>query len=430
MILLTLQAFAAENCATPETIAALRGEVAPSHAGMLTAPDRIGHAPTIPPPTGKSVYGTPYDDHLETENFTINWWRSDISRDTAERAGEALEAAWTAFIDEQGWRPPVSSDAYYIWVLLDPSLGSATGYTTEYFTDEYPGGYPIIYLNPDWDTDDAFWAALSAHEFMHTLQYALREWDGSSDTETWYWEASATWSAELAQPDVDGHQYCSAWYAEQPGLRYDATSGSHQYGLFVFNAWLEEMLTGAGGMRSVWELSEDRYDVPWDTILEESTGLSPADLWAGFAGAYGNRQLAESDLYTVATRQGPLEDGAAGELPYLGTDYYYVRDAAVVEAEGDVILSGAGATGTRLTLENAEILAVTGLSDDAAYTLRFVSPGDTGDTAVEEDSGEPDTSAEPKPQACGCASAGRGDWRSAFLGAIALIIARRRRVSA
>lgn len=432
MFALLFSSLAAAQCGTADAIAAMRGEIAAPHPGMLTPPARVGRPAAAPPPAaGKSVYGTNYEHHLDTENFTINWWIDDIPEDTATRAGEALETAWTAFIEEQGWRPPVSSDTYYIWVLLDPSLGSMTGYTVEYFTDEYGEGYPIIYLNPDWDYDDAFWAALAAHEFMHTLQFALREWDYESTTETWYWEASATWSSELADPEVDGHQYCSAWYAEQPGLRYDSTTGSHQYGIFVFNAWLEEHLTGAGGMRAVWELGEDREGSPWDEILAESTGVSAGELWAGFTGAYGNEQLAESSLYTAPTRQGRFEDGASGELPYLGTDYWYVVDAATVAVEGDAILSAASGTGTELAVGEREILAVTALSDDVAYTLRLVSDtdtgGDTGDDTGEADSAAEDSASdtgEPKAAACGCASAQpAGAWAAALLA-----LAARRRI--
>lgn len=375
------------GCATPQVLEALRGRVAPPHPFAVQAPARLG-GPGAPPPGGERViYGTPYDNHVETEHFTINWWTAGISEAAATAAGVALEQAWTALVDEQGWTPPVSSERFYLWVLLDPGLGGTTGYTTEYKTDLYPQGYPVIYLNPDYASDEAFWAALAAHEFAHALQYALRDWSGTYEGEAWYWEASATWSSELADPDVDGHQYTSAWYAEQPQLRYDSMEGSHQYGIFVFNAWLEEALTGAGGMKDAWDLSASRPGAAWDAILAESTGVAPGTLWSGFTAAYGAGALAESHLYTDPVTEGRLVDGVTGELPYLGTHYWRAEAEHLVQAEGDVILGGAEA-GEAVEVGPRTVLAVTGLVDGASYTLRVEAPdGDGGADSGTTDGG-------------------------------------------
>lgn len=445
------------TCATPETLAALRGETAPLYAEMLTPPARLGptgRSSTAPPPAGRTWYGSPYDDHLETEHFTLNWWTSGVTEDDARRAGDALETAWTALVEEQGWVPPVSADQYFLWVLLDPRLGSTTGYTTEYFTDDYPDGYPVIYLNPSGASDAPFWSALSTHEFMHTLQYAVRDWSGSNPTESWYWEASATWAPEIADPDVDGHQYCSAWYASQPELRYDATDGSHHYGLFVFNAWLDELGVGPGAMLDVWTLSARRTDTPWDAILAESTGITIADLWAGFTGAYGNNELAESDLYLDAVREGVLTDGVGGSLPYLGSHYWRSPVAAEVRVEGDVILSAAGAVGASVAVHAGETLAVTGTIDGASYVLHMDTPnedtgGDEPDTGIPpgDDTGPPDgddtagetghpddapsardDKGDEAPAGCGCVTAGPAPtpWFAAVFGVLAAL--RRRAV--
>jgi MYXO-CTERM domain-containing protein len=434
MLLLANLAFASPPpCATPEALDALRGHAPATHAHMVAAPVNLdGRA--RPSADGKTMYGGNYEFHVDTANFTVNWWDASIDPEAAQSAAEALEGAWTALVEEQGWTPPVSSDRYLIWVLLDPSL-SATGYTTEYRTDAYPDGYPVVYLNPAWATDTAFWGSLAAHEFMHALQFALREWDGSSDNESWYWEASATWASELTAPERDGYQYASAWYAEQTDRRYDATEGYHHYGMFVFNAWLEQQGTGPGTLKSVWERgATDRSD--WAALLTDTTGLGADALWGGFTGAYGNERLAESDQYTRVDFVGPVEDGATGTLPLLGTHYYRVPDAARVTATGDVVLAGPDGHGSEIDLDAGDRLAVTALSE-GDYTLRVSDPPapDTGDAATDDsndgstaDSAGPDDAGASSTGGCACTSTESRTgavWPAALLGALTLL--RRRR---
>lgn len=393
----------AGRCGLPEVHRVLRGEALPSHPGMREAPAQLGPAglagataPSLPaasapapapaPAPAKSVYGSPYANHIETENFTVNWWDDAVSREHAELAAAALETAWTSFIEEQGWPEPVSSDTYYLWVLLDRGLGSTTGYTTEYFTEEYPQGYPVIYLNPDQFWNESFWQALSAHEFMHTVQYGMREWDAGGTEESWYWEASANHASELADPSWDGHQYTAAWYTLQPQLRYDSYDGYHQYGIFVLNAWLEEQ--GEGLMRRTWEEGVGREDTTWDLLLAEASGMGVDELWAGFSAAVANEELPESALYEPMAVWGDAEVGATGSLAYLGSHAWEAPEALALEAEGDVVLGGPGGQrGGRVVLEPGELLTVTALSDGAEYTLVEASePVDTG--LIGDDTGE------------------------------------------
>lgn len=411
------------TCATPAVLDALAGRAPAPFPAAVVAPRGLGvrPSPSAPPGPGKQVYGTPFTRHIDTANFTINWEPGAGTDSAAETAAEALEGAWAAFIEEGVWAQPVSSDDYLVWVVLDPSLGGTTGYTTEYVTDEYPEGFPVIYLNPDFSEDGPFWGALAAHEFVHTLQYRLREWQGGDPGESWYWEASATWGSELAEPARDGHQYISAWYADQPGLRFDSQTGFHQYGMFVLNAWLDGS-AGKDTMWEVWALSEERPDDAWDALLAEVGQVPAEQLWAGFAGAYGNQQLAESDLYTLASVVGTVEDGASGTLPRLGTDYYRADGDATVEAEGPVILSGPDGPGARVEVEDGDTLAVTSGEDGAAYTLRvtFAEP--------EPDTDSPAVDDEEDARGCGCQGpdAPRGSG-ALGLAALALLGVSRRR---
>lgn len=424
MWLLTTALASPPPCATPDALSALQGLGPASHPAMVTAPANLDGRGR-PTAMGKSVYGGHYEFYLDTPNFTINWWDADIDPDVAEAAAEALEDAWEALVEEQGWTPPVSSDQYLIWVLLDPELGS-TGWTTEYYTDEYPNGYPVVYLDPYWAKQPAFFGALAAHEFMHTLQYALREWGTDSASEPWYWEASANWASELSEPDRDGYQYASAWYAEQADLAYDSMDGSHQYGMFVFNAWLEEQLTGPDGMRQVWELSATN-DASWDVLLAESTGEDTAALWGGFTGAYANGTLSEASQYTPVTLEGALVDGAAGRLPELGTHYYRVTEDVRVTATGDVVLADADGHGAAITAAADTIVGVTAITA-GSYTLSVEADADTdadadADTDTDTDAdtdADADTDEDEAAVACGCDAGGIGGvWAIVLAGALA-----------
>ena len=385
LVLLLAPALASPLCGTADALSVLAG-VAPAHDPRVLAPPpglRMGIAPATPgPPDTKPTYGTPYDDHQTSENFLVTWTDTSVDPAVAAQTLIDLEDAWAALVEDQAWPLPVSGDTYKLWVLLDPSL-SGTGLTTEYTTDDFPEGYPVIFLNPSWASDTRFWRTLVAHEFAHALQYRLRDYTGET-WEPWYWEASAQWQAELADPDNDGHLYTAAWYADRPGDRFDSMTDSHQYGMFVFNAWLEEHQTGADGLRQVWLLSDDRPGTPWDAILAESTDEDPASLWAGFTGSYGNSGLAQSADYAPAAEQGTLGEGSGGDVAYLGTDYWAVAEDGVVtlqvDAGDEAVLSGADGSGQTLSVRAGDTLAVTGLVDDgfAAYTLTLEDGGGDG----------------------------------------------------
>ena len=438
LVISLIQSAAAMNCGTSGQLDALAGRGTPLDHARLERPAFIhGPEPHRPPPPDRSVYGTSWPDHVETEHFTIQWWDDSVSPGAVTAAAEALEVGWQAFVEEQGWQAPVSSDTYYIWVLLDPALGSTTGYTTEYFDATYPDGLPVIYLNPTTldDFGPAFYHALTVHELMHAIQFGMRPYDWEADNhnlENWYWEASATHASELADPSIDGHQYTSAWYADRPEQRYDSYDSSHQYGMFVFNAWLDHHL-GAGSMRQVWAQSSSRQSTPWPSIMEETTGWSAEALWAGFTDAYGNGTLPENPLYTQPKNQGALEDGAGGRLDELGTHYWTLDgDWTVTPDSGAVILGGTTEAGAPLRSGGSRVVTVTALADGTDYTLSLSEP-----TQDPDDSGTPANDSGTPPSGGtlpanthkgGCATVGTGTAFLAWAGLAALGCRRRPRV--
>lgn len=317
----------------------------------------MGVVPEGPPPPSKTVYGSHFSYHRDTANFSINWDDPAIDPAVVDATAEALELGWQSFVENQGWPAPVSSDNWLLWVVLDPNL-SGTGLTNEYTTVEFPDGYPVIWVDPDGFAEfgPAFYTSLVVHEFMHAVQFAMRPsaWEADDMGQAWYWEASATHAAELADPTVDGHQYTSAWYVDTAEARFDLVDSGHEYGMFVFNAWLEED-RGPGTMQEVWETAATRpATAPWDELLAEATGTEAAELWAGFSGAYGNGLLAESALYTDV-RPGALELPLEGTADALGTRYYQAGDdLRVTLTAGEAVLGGPAGAAEMVELARGE----------------------------------------------------------------------------
>jgi len=440
------------DCRLPDALDALRGVHVDRVDGSVRQPrpgPGLFPVDAPPPPDGKPVYGTAYDYAIESENFVVTWWDGSVDRATAELTSAVMEDTWQALVVEQGWPAPDSSDDYLLWVVLDRTL-SGTGITYEYYSDAYPNGYPAVYVNPDYAWDEAFYRNLVAHEFVHTLQYGMRDYTETGG-ESWYWEASAQWGAERAAPAVDGHLDSSAYYADRPWYRFDSMDDSHQYGMFVLNAYLEEVAGDDDTMRQVWLEGAGRAGQTWDVVLEAATGLPPADIWGGFTAAYANDALAESSGYADVLVDGSLTDGQAGAVAYLGTDYFEATSdhtLTVGSPDGhDVIVSSPQGWGTSVQVRAGDRVGVIGLEDRtaASYVLTLgdpeepvEDPDDTGDTD-DTDAGTPgtgDTSddAVAEPEATegtgtdksGCmVVSGAGSWAAVGVGL--MVVARRRR---
>lgn len=441
------------NCLTPLALLSLGSPTLPTaDLRLVEAPAGIGVRPAVPgPPDTKGWYGTPYTNSLTTPNFGLSWQDGDATEEQAGRAAAALEAAWTELVEREGWKPPVSSDTYLLWILLVDDIG-ATGYTTEYTTPEYPDGYPVIYLNTTMAGDEGFWTTLASHEFHHAIQYAMRDYGSGGAEESWYWEASATWAANLVEPDTASLDYISAWYATASADPYTSTEGSHQYGMFVFNAWLDTGGSlGEGTMQRVWEAGAAAPGASWRTTLEASTGMSADALWGAFAAAYGNDTYWRADTWFDPDKPrllpGRTLEGEAGEL---GSAYYFAPNAVEVEvvSADDFAVSAPNLTaldGNRWTVPAGTTLAITGLdTQGAVWSITADNPGepDTGegeDTALPDDTGTPDDTAgdtgrgrrhDPPEEdaACGCATPGPSGPAFALATALLLIASRRRRI--
>ncbi len=411
------------KCATPLVLATLSGTGPSPHPAGVTAP--FAHTPSPPPASGKALWGTELANNVYSDNFTVSWDSGDGNQDVAQRVVDVLEKAWSGLVVTQGWAAPTSAEEYLLRVVLDPSINH-TGYTTLYFEDEFPQGVPVIFLNPDYASEGAFWEHLAVHEFGHMLQYRVRDYSGSSG-EAWYWEASAEWAAELAVPDLDVYAIQTWHYAQNPGGRFDLIDGGHEYGMLTVNAWLEEHVLGEGGLLSVWQAGEDLAGEDWTVILEGVSGLSVGEIWAGFTTALAHGDLREGSLYDVPEGKGFVSSNSNGLLALLGSDYWQVEEDALVTVTGEAILGSVVDRGESALAQAGEWITVTALVQDASYSLSLDGVPETRDTG---DSGGIDSRPEAgltddKGIACGCRSAPSklGPWM--LLGGLGLWIRRR-----
>lgn len=370
-------------CPMPAVLGALQGGGPPPHPVVLAAPEALRAPADPPPPDGRPIQGTRMDHHVDSAHFTVAWAEGRGDLDSATAASDALELAWSALVDDAGFRAPASSDAYLIWVVLEPGLG-ATGLTTEYRNAAYPSGYPVIFLDPSWAGDAALWQSVAAHELAHAIQFAYRDYDGDAEDalEPWYWEASAEWSAALARPDLDVYAASSRHYATATAAPHWTMERSHQYGMFVVNAHLEENLMGPGAMRAAWERGASRPGDAWHTVLADISGLPPAAVFGGAAVAYAMGGLDDADRYWPATVAGIVRDGAQGTVGWLGARLYVADADATVESgatTGAVTLAAPGAVGRSVQIRAGEVLAVVGTADaDNAFRLTISPPVSAG----------------------------------------------------
>lgn len=307
------------DCLLPAAFLALGGGPV-AHPGMV-GPPFAPRASAPPPAAGKATYGEDLPYAVDSANFTVQWEDPTVDPARAGAISAQLEAAWTRLVEEQGWDAPVSADRWRLWVILDPALGGS-GYTTEYVTDDYPEGYPVMWVNPSYELDTpAFGLSVAVHEFGHALQFRHRDW-APGDGETWFWEASAEWTAELGAPDLDTYALSSYWYAADPTVAYSRSAAGHAYGMFIVPAWLEEH--GGGELRGVWAGQSGQG---WEDVLADAAGRPFSEVVVETAGAYGARALAESDLY-YAPEPTPIDGPSALRTETvagrLGTWYYEV----------------------------------------------------------------------------------------------------------
>lgn len=405
------------DCLLPHVLAALSGEV-PVDPRMLVPPAAL-RAPPSPRAEGKGVMGQNMAYHVDGENFTVQWEDPSIDPARADAILAQLEAAWPVLVEVGGWPAPVSSDAWLLWVVLDAEL-AGSGYTTLYRTDLYPQGYPVMYVNPVYYTEDPdFGLSVAVHELGHMLQYRLRDWRAGS-ADSWFWEATSEWIAERGAPELDTYAYSTWWYAQAPGASFDSLEDYHPYGMLVLPAYLDERVFGFDGLRDTW-IAGEASDAPWDEIIAGVAERDFGELVSEMAAEVAAGTLREGGLYErpvrAATHRSAPAQGTLDVPERYGTHYVDIDSGGEdLVVEGDVLVAYVAGG------------VVTDAPPAGRYTLVLTGTGEGG--KVVYGVGEDDEAApEPEPNGCGCASLPESGPGALASGAAFLLAAGARRRS-
>lgn len=236
-----------------------------------------------PPPEATESCNASAPNEQESDHFVVKWGPS-YNGAAVDDVLTAMEGARAMFVEELGYQEPHGIDgSWKLPVFIGssgggmPTIGWSGGYTT--LCTDHPGAY--IVLSQD-ITSWEFTADVGPHELYHAVQFG---YGGGMMIEGWYWEASATWSEDLAYPDLNGYVWFLTEYTSQPHLALATENGSHEYGMFIFPMAIEEFVDdGIHVMRKIWEQPGSGH-IPdaMGAILESGHGTTFDDAFAVFA---------------------------------------------------------------------------------------------------------------------------------------------------
>jgi len=200
---------------------------------------------------------------------------------------------------------------------------------------------------------------------------------------------------------------------------------SHQYGMFVLNAYIEEHVSGPSALRAIWEKAQSEPNSNWRTLIPETVDQEIENLIAGMAQKMTTLEFEDGAHYIPPVREGRLQDGTTGELAYLGSHYWDSDQALRVTATGNVLLSSESNTGDDVVLQAGETLVVTGLNPSTApYTLSLFDLPEPGLNDSGNDTGD---LAESPTGGCACKSTSSQKAHTGIFAAMCLLFLRRRR---
>lgn len=414
-------------CLTPLVLLALQGEPT-IDPRMLAHPPQLDGVPRSGFAGEKVLYGTPYEHHVESANFTVQWSGDDATEAYAQTVIDALEQGWQALIVESGWPAPVSSDRYLLWVILDPTL-SGSGFTTVYTSTEFPDGYPVSWVTPEYAEGDypGFSLSVAVHEFSHMIQFGVRDW-AASNRESWYWEASAEWMADQGVPEIDTYGLSTYWYTVDTAAAYNSTTDYHQYGMLILPVYLAD----AGGRDVVRTSWVENDGMEWADAIGQAAGEDLGAIIPEMAGAFAAGALTGSELFYPIDGWSPRsgEDDSSG---LYGTLYVQAtlgeREQFEVTGPATSRYASDGTWGPTPAGPNLTV-AITRNEEQGTITWGVSERVDDSgtDTARDTADGNDDSDATPEPTDCGCATGTLPNALGLVAGGVLLLGRRRRAV--
>ncbi|MEE2829246.1 MAG: hypothetical protein VX498_08660 [Myxococcota bacterium] len=209
---------------------------------------------------------------VESEHFSIQWGpNGNTTTATAEALLEALETTRTTFLDG-GYAQPLGNPDFRVPFYLGnsgggaPSISFSGGYATT--CAEYQHAYVVLSsISADNGGID-----VSNHELFHAVQMGS---PSPYDVDSYYWEASAVWSEEFAEPTFNLYAWFLYAYTDHTEWPLDLTSNGssegflHKYAMFILPIYIEEWAPeGLGVLLDVWNASGgsviQRMNASWE----------------------------------------------------------------------------------------------------------------------------------------------------------------------
>jgi len=293
---------------------------------------------------------------VESDHFTVQWgeW-GGTTENAANYLLDGLERARETYLGG-GYSEPMGNPDIKVPFYLGnsgagaPGIDFNGGYTT--VCTSYQHAYVVMSgINADSGTVD-----VGVHELFHAVQM------GSPDpygVDGFYWEASAVWAEDFAEPDLNIYAWFLPYYTGYTHLALDYEAGSevgfmHQYAMFIFPTYIDEYAPGGDQVLvDVWtgggEGLKTRMEASW---AAQEIETSFAREFGGFT-AYSSVMAYDDQLTYNSNRIQPRATFDGGgeiegeEAPdHYGSHYYRVDPDSEDVDSGDtkirVALDGQG----------------------------------------------------------------------------------------
>ena len=220
-------------------------------------PEKADEQGSVPPPAGNpttTCFGEQGDSKIVGDHFEVQWDSGTVSQSVAQGFLDDLEVAWTAEVEELGWKDFAGGDQYLMMAYIE-NRNTGGAYTT---ISTCGGMYmPYIVAGKDAVSYGTWTDEMAAHEFNHALQFNY-----SYAPEFWWWEATATYVQSLVRDSTNWADYLYG-YSDAPYIALGASSQSdqdvfwHMYGLSIFAHYLADHQGGRDTVRATCENAED-----------------------------------------------------------------------------------------------------------------------------------------------------------------------------
>lgn len=239
--------------------------------GTLLEPFPVSQEPPPPLPEDYSCFGSNVNgtSTVHGDNFVVHY-ETGVSKAIAEQFLDDLEEGREPLI-EAGWTPVYGTHRFPIMAYIQNGSGSGA-YTTVAECGTV-GWMPYI-VTYESVFSDATWAeSMAPHEYHHAQQFTY-----GSGHEFWYWEATATWIEEIAQPSANqwssylyGGYSLQPWIAMRASSQQDQNEFYHMYGMGVWGFHITENV-GENVMLDTWKYAKthgSQYDLSIVDVLND-----------------------------------------------------------------------------------------------------------------------------------------------------------------